>query len=241
MQELENILSGPPYQLILRTIQVEQHRLQLATIKNLDQAVDLLCQTLETQYPNQGEKIYHQVFAENLCPYFGQVWPSAMGLAQYIARLPLQGMDILEIGCGLGIPAMIAAQGGAQVVASDFHPDVQALFDFNCHANHLQQFNLKYQSHNWRESTLDKQYSLVMASDVLYEGRHPEEVAHALVRLCRPGGKIILADQGRGQFQRFLALMQSLNFGHELSIEKLQPHSELNHFDAHEIFIAVFS
>ncbi|MBI2519206.1 MAG: methyltransferase domain-containing protein [Bdellovibrio sp.] len=237
---MKTISLGLPYELILRTVSVGEYRLQLATIRNLDEAVDLLCQTLEKKHCGQRERLYDQVFAENLCPYFGQLWPSALGLAQFLAQRPLHDVDMLELGAGLALPSMIAAQRGAKVVASDFHQDVKAMFNFNCRHNQLERFNLNYYSLDWRESLVTQRFSVVMASDVLYEGRHPEEVASALTRWCLPGGKIIVADQGRGQLQRFVSIMEQQGFVHEVQIEKIPSSSELSHFDAREIFVITF-
>jgi len=208
MSELKTLELCLPYDVTRRRVNVGERSFQLATLRNLDEAVDLLCESLEKKHPLQSELIFDQVFAENLCPYFGQLWPSALGLAEFINRMPVQDVNILELGCGLALPSMIAAQKGARVIASDFHPDVEAMFRFNCQLNALDEFSISYRELNWRESPVFQQFPLVMASDVLYEGRHPEEMAHALARWCLPKGKIIVADQGRGQLQRFVSLME---------------------------------
>src|SRR5687767_12617700 len=68
-----------------------------------------------------------------LCPYFGIVWPAARVLAQYItttlSQENLAGKTMLELGCGLGLPGMTAAQLGAQVTLTDFHPHAAAFIE----------------------------------------------------------------------------------------------------------------
>jgi len=64
--------------------------------------------------PNELDKI----------PYYALLWPSAQGLTKYIhtkkAKLP--GLRMIELGCGLALPSVLAAKHGADVVATDFHP-----------------------------------------------------------------------------------------------------------------------
>lgn len=66
------------------------------------------------------EKLGKSELLESLCPYFGAVWPSARAIAlEVMAPTPCR---TLEMGCGLGIPALIAARRGFEILATDFHP-----------------------------------------------------------------------------------------------------------------------
>jgi len=61
----------------------------------------------------------------DMIPYFADVWPSAIALAQYLTEHPglVQDKIVIELGCGLGLPAIVAAKlGAARVTATDFHP-----------------------------------------------------------------------------------------------------------------------
>ena len=51
-------------------------------------------------------------------PYWARLWPSASLLAlELAARPPGPGTRVLELGCGLGLPSVVAARGGLVVVA----------------------------------------------------------------------------------------------------------------------------
>jgi predicted nicotinamide N-methyase len=70
-------------------------------------------------------------------PLFGLLWPSGMHLAERMARRPVTGERILEIGCGLGLASLVAHRRGALVTASDCHPLASAFLDENARLNGL--------------------------------------------------------------------------------------------------------
>ena len=56
-------------------------------------------------------------------PYWAELWPCARSLAAHLATLDLTGMRVLELGCGLALPSLVAALRGADVLASDVSAD----------------------------------------------------------------------------------------------------------------------
>ncbi len=184
----------------------------IEAIRDLDEAIDLVCEALTTEEQKDP-------FAEDLCPYFGILWEASEGLAQYLMTHPelVKDKKVLELGSGLGFPSLVAAHLGADVLATDFHPEVEEYFLRNCRHSNV---HAKYQRLNWRE---DKQdiglFDLVMGSDVLYESKHPEEVVLGLIRFLRPGGKILLSDPGRAYLQSFVKTLHQFGFSETLSIE----------------------
>src|SRR3954451_6025148 len=57
---------------------------------------------------------------EELLPYWAELWPSAIGLAQAIAGRSLRGARTVELGCGLGLVSIAAAMAGGRVLATDW-------------------------------------------------------------------------------------------------------------------------
>jgi predicted nicotinamide N-methyase len=181
----------------------------METIRNLDEAIDQICEALTPEEQKDP-------FAEDLCPYFGILWPAAEGLAIYLNEHPevVKGKTVLELGCGLGLPSIVASHLGGKVLATDFHPDVEEYFRRNCRHSVVQ---CDYQRLNWREERTDLGlYDLVMGSDVLYESKHPSEVARGLIKFLAPGGTIILSDPGRSYLQQFVTAMNTEGFKDEL-------------------------
>jgi predicted nicotinamide N-methyase len=56
-------------------------------------------------------------------PYWAELWPCARSLAVHLATLDLAGLRVLELGCGLALPSLVAAMRGADVLASDISDD----------------------------------------------------------------------------------------------------------------------
>lgn len=168
-------------------------------IRDLDEAIDMLCESLS---PDEQQ----DPFAPDLCPYFGIFWLSSEALGIYLSEHPelVKGKTVLELGAGLGFPSLVAAHLGGDVLTTDFHPMVEEYFQRNCTHS---QVKAKYQRLNWREQGAGK-YDVVMGSDVLYESTHPMDVANALLKFVKPGGKILLSDPGRNYLGRFLEAMK---------------------------------
>jgi len=191
---------------------IEQRRLAgklfvLETIENLDDAIELLCESLG-DHPDP--------FAEDKCPYYGVLWPAAEALAQQVASCAgeLKGKRVVEVGCGLAYPSIVATHLGIDVLATDFHPDVVNFLERNGRHNSI---TVKYQRFNWRDegASLGK-FDVVIGSDVLYEPKHPGDVAAGFERLLNVGGEVWLADPGRGYLQRFIDEMEKRGFKHSL-------------------------
>jgi len=188
--------------------------LTLETLADLDRAVDELL-AREQEHPGELER--------DLCPYFGVIWPAARGLTLELARRSalLAGKHVIELGCGLALPALLAARSGARVTATDLHPDVPAFLARNLALNGLAPGAVHYRELDWRTASLGAHFDYVLASDVLYEAGHPAPVARALAAHVAPGGHILLADPGRAYLQAALDELRALGFTHTLAVERV--------------------
>ena len=178
----------------------------LETIFDLDEAIELLCDSLG-DHPDP--------FAEDKCPYYGVLWPAAEGLVELLVKnqVRLKQKKIIEVGCGLAFPSMIASHLKLDILATDFHPGVADFLERNLCHNSL---TLNYKRFNWRDPVDEiGQFDIVMGSDVLYEPRHPSDVAMGFKRLLNPGGEVWLSDPGRGYLQKFVDQMTELGFKYE--------------------------
>ena len=138
---------------------------------------------------------------EEFLPYWAELWPSGVALAEEVAALPLAGRRVLELGCGLGLPSLAAALAGADVLATDWSPDAVALLHENAARNEIE---LEFEVASWFEpSALAARapWDLVLAADVLYERRNVEPLLALLPRL---GSEILVAEPGRPGAGEFL-------------------------------------
>ena len=170
-------------------VQVADLVFRLCMIKDLDEALDHYIRTSPAD--------------TDMIPYFTRLWESAQALARCLADQPTlcQCKRVLELGCGLGLPAMTAAKLGAtSVTASDFHPDNEAFFLNNARLNGLD--DIAYHRLDWRQPDLPRPFDLVIGSDLIYEKQMIAPLASCARQLCAPGGTFILADPGRSNLQQ---------------------------------------
>lgn len=143
-------------------------------------------------------------------PMFGVVWPAGLLLAEHMAGHPVEGLRILEVGCGLGLASMILHARGADVTASDLHPLAGEFLAGNARRNGLS--SPRFRIVDWRRDCCDAAFDLIIGSDLLYERGQAEPLANFIDRHCTADSKVILTDPGRGQVARFNRLMSARGF-----------------------------
>jgi predicted nicotinamide N-methyase len=152
--------------------------------------------------PSPDELIDEDAFDEDeFLPYWAELWPSGLALAGLVGERDLAGLRVVELGAGLGLPSLVAALRGGDVLATDWAPDAVALLRANADRNHVR---LRVEQVRWDDPApiLDAApFDLVLAADVLYEARNAEQLLTLLPRL---GGEILLADPGRPFAKEFL-------------------------------------
>jgi predicted nicotinamide N-methyase len=136
-----------------------------------------------------------------LVPYSTVLWRSGLALARELDGIELRGLRVVELGCGLGVPSLVAARAGADVLATDADDEALEIVERNARENGL---SLETACVEW--ATADElvargPFDLVLAADVLYERA---SVAPLLSLLPRLGGEVWLADPGRPTTSLFL-------------------------------------
>lgn len=136
-------------------------------------------------------------------PYWADVWPSARVLAEHVVRHKGHGRRALELGCGSGLVACALASAGYAVTATDYYADALAFTHNNVWRNTGKRITTRLV--DWRDLPRDLgRFSLVVASDVLYEHTHGELVSDALLATLGDDAYALIADPGRLSVQAFL-------------------------------------
>ena len=136
-----------------------------------------------------------------VAPYWAVVWRSGVALARELATQPLRGRRLIELGCGLAVPSLVAARAGAEVVATDRDPEALALAERNAAENGLR---IETALADWsapEEIVGRGPFDLVIAADVLYER---QSVAQLLSLLPGLAPEAWIADPGRPAAEPFL-------------------------------------
>lgn len=140
-------------------------------------------------------------------PWWARLWPSGVALARALdAERPAPGARVLELGCGLGLPSLVAARAGAEVLATDGSTDAVV---FAAHALALNELGGETAHADWAQHGAQLAargpYDLVLAADVFYTQANVPLALQLLPRLLAPGGMVRLADPGRAGARDFLA------------------------------------
>ena len=149
-------------------------------------------------------------------PYWAELWPSALVLAERLCARPPAGARVVELGCGVGLPAVVAALGGADVVATDWYPEALAFTRANATAAGAR---VETMAVDWRRPP-DALFArgpadLVLGADVLYEERNGAALAALLPRLLPRGGEALIADPRRPHAAALIEPLRAAGWAHE--------------------------
>jgi predicted nicotinamide N-methyase len=127
-------------------------------------------------------------------PYWAELWPSGLALAEALPA-DLGGLDVVELGCGLGVPSLVAAARGAHVTAVDWAAEAIDLLERNAARNGVE---LDAVHVDW--TSFEGSFDLTLCADVLYEERNLYVLLDLLPELTP---RVLLADPGRSTARGF--------------------------------------
>ena len=179
--------------------------------------------------PADWEQLRHEEGgAGRPVPYWARPWPSGQALAAHLRGHPPAGR-VLELGCGLALPSVVAARAGARVLATDGHTDAVA---FAAHVLAINEVEGEVAHVDWAEhgdQLVERgPWDLVLAADVLYTRENVNAASRLFHRLVAPTGALILADPNRKGAQGFLATARAMfelvsDRGDAVSLHTLTP------------------
>jgi predicted nicotinamide N-methyase len=181
--------------------------------------------------PADWEQLRHEEGgAGRPVPYWARPWPSGFALAGALKDdPPKRGARVLELGCGLALPSVVAARAGAHVLATDGSSDAVA---YAAHVLALNEVEGEAALADWSEhgeQLVERgPWDLVLGADVLYTTANVEVASRLFARLVAPTGEIRLADPNRAGAQRFLAAARASfrltsERGPDVSLHTLRP------------------
>ncbi len=167
------------------------------------ETVELGGRTLAILRPRNAEALLdEQAFErEEFLPYWAELWASGLALARAVAERDVSALSVLELGCGLALPSLAAALGGAQVLATDWSPDAVTLLRENARRNELELETAVVAWAQPGELVARAPWDLVLAADVLYERRNVDELLALLPRL--DAREVLVMDPGRPHAKSF--------------------------------------
>ncbi len=189
----------PPLRYRYQTISIQELDIHLRTLKNRNQFHD-----------PDGEAEDAGVH-EGTWALFGVVWDASRVLAELMNRRDIEGIRILEMGCGIGLPSLLLHMRGADITASDYHPESGTFLEGNVELNELEPLPWVQADWDGKNAELGR-FDLMIGSDILYERDQVEVLAGFVERHANPTCHVVLVDAGRGHSNHFARALEARGF-----------------------------
>jgi ETFB lysine methyltransferase len=159
---------------------------------------------------NSDDLIREEDFVEDeRLPYWADIWPSSMILAEQILARRGEGRRLLELGCGVGLVSTAAMASGHEVTATDYYADALAFTRANAFRNVGKSPEAAMM--NWRTfPATATNFDKIVASDVLYESEYAQIIPSILKGALTLHGVALIADPGRIATPEFLEKCESV-------------------------------
>jgi predicted nicotinamide N-methyase len=153
-------------------------------------------------------------------PYWVHLWSGALVLA---GAVPRGSRSVLELGCGLGLPGLVAARRGARVTFVDRVPAALAFVRASAAANGVPAATVAADA---TTPAIRARFDMVLAAELLYDRTAFAPLAAALARHVVPGGRALLTDARRTDTHDFYAALSAVGLEwkateHEVREERL--------------------
>jgi predicted nicotinamide N-methyase len=148
-------------------------------------------------------------------PYWAHLWSGALVLAAAVPR----AARVLEVGCGLGLPGLVAARRGARVVFVDRVAAPLSFVRASLSANHLDGALVVADA---AAPALRGGFDLVLVAELLYDRAAFGPLAAALRAALAPGGRVLLADAGRIDTSAFYAALPAAGLAWSAEEQRVQ-------------------
>src|SRR5262245_12693138 len=136
LADKEQLVRTPPLDAILEkigpltreTVFIEDHSFFICRPEHSDKLLD-------------HSEVHAAFDADEYMPYWADLWPAARMLAKAILHESwAPGAEALELGCGLGLPGIVAMTQGLQVTFADYDACALHFAEINARLNGHQGF-----------------------------------------------------------------------------------------------------
>ena len=148
-------------------------------------------------------------------PYWVNIWPASVAVARSLVReVRPAGKSVLDLGCGLGVPGVVAASAGAAVTFADQQEDALAFASWNAERAHPEHARPRCERLDWSRTVVAGTFDVLVLADVSYRLLHHAPLLRHVDQCLAAGGLVLHADPFRSESDTFLkALAQRLCVG----------------------------
>ncbi|AXQ27784.1 methyltransferase domain-containing protein [Solimonas sp. K1W22B-7] len=150
-------------------------------------------------------------------PLFGVIWDSGQVLAHLMSSYDIAGKRILEVGCGIALASLVLNSRGADVTATDYHPEVANFLAENVRLNGGRE--IPFVRTGWQDQDTDLgRFDLIIGSDLIYELADLGMLAAFIDRHAAPSCEVLMVDPGRRWQTHFSEKMEQLGYSSSSSV-----------------------
>jgi methyltransferase-like protein 23 len=139
---------------------IQHFVIENSLIKLFLPGIEVVQQKYLSQKQNNGVPVF---------PYWAQVWPAAIGLAQFLLQHThyISNKNLLEIAAGLGLPSIACAPLAKSILCTDYDEQAVHCIQASVQLNGLQ--NIQCAVINWNKLPANLQPDVLLLSDINYE------------------------------------------------------------------------
>ena len=145
---------------------------------------------------------------DEILPYWTELWPSSIALCSWLLQMrgTIKGHICLDVGCGLGLTALVAQWLGARVLALDYEPE--ALRYARENAAHNEVASPLWTAMDWRRPALvPRCVRYLWGGDIMYETGFASPLLDFMEYTLAPGGRAWMAEPCRSVYDAFLSAL----------------------------------
>ena len=201
------------YDVTEERIAVGPLRVPFLLVSDPDAVLDAVCDNIGRIERETGQKV--QSDAAGL-PYWAELWESAIGLGQQLVETGLAergfpgdrithpqppSVNVLDLGCGMGLSGAVAAMLGGRVTFADLEPACLLFARYN---GLLHRPDVRARRLDWQTDQLGERFDVILGSDVLYERTQWQHLEPFFCAHLAPGGRVLLGEPGRQSGEAFV-------------------------------------
>ena len=142
-------------------------------------------------------------------PYWAKVWPSSIALHNVLKKHPslIKDKTVLELGAGIGLPALMMAGITKSIQISDYDLEAVALLKKNI--EHLQLQNAEALQLDWNNIPENLNPEVVILSDVNYDPIQFDTLINLIDKFVNQGCTILLSTPQRIMASPFVQKLET--------------------------------
>jgi predicted nicotinamide N-methyase len=162
-------------------------------------------------------------------PYWAELWESSRALATALTRFdilpkprdarPWHPLNVLDLGCGMGLAGTVAAALGHRVTLADFEPPALLFARLNSLP-----FNATTRRVNWQTDRLNQKFDVILGADILYERAQWPFLHEFWLAHLAEGGSILLTEPHRPSGDLFIPWIQQKGWTLRQQAAQSHPH-----------------